>query len=358
MGRISFMTARRLCAAAIAVGLCMAWPARGQMVGAADPTPRVVASDGPRQAASPRRAYRQPPAYVAVPAAARDRAEKQILIAARSDDAFVRCNAMEASEYLPQRTASLVAIGMRDPNPAVRFAALTILGKLKLVSLAPAAKQYLHDQHPSVRAAAMFALHRCGDPVDITPLASMLESDSPGVRSNTAMLLGMMGHPHAVAMLKDKAHLGMRQATPQQAALMRLQFAEAAVRLGDDLTMDAIRSGAFSQFEEVRVLAVSMMGRLRDRQMEPALQDMLDQDPVELRLAAADALARMGRPQGLDVLLKASQSPVPMVRAQAAMALGGFPHDEAAKTLVRLQDDRSQQVRIAAAAAILRRSAR
>ena len=90
--------------------------------------------------------------------------------------------------------------------------------------------------------------------------------------------------------------------------------------------------------------------------MEAALAGMLDGPPVELQVAAAQALATMDRSRGLNVVLVAAGSPAATVRAQAAMALGSFREPAASDKLARMLDDPDPQVRIAAAAAVLRRA--
>lgn len=278
----------------------------------------------------------------------------QILTCAQAQDPFLRANAIEAAQHLPQRVMPLVQRGLDDPHPAVRFAALATAGKLQLIQLAPACARLLEDDATAVRAAALFALRRCGQKIDITPLAQMLISQDPSLRGNVAMLLGMMGDPSATPMLKELARYPMPRASAVQEAIVRIQTAEALVKLGDDSALSALRSGAFAQFDEVRVLAVSMMGQLHDQRMEKAFIGMLDQPPIELQIAAAASLAHTRRFDGLSIVLNACDSQFPTVRAQAAIALALFPRPQAQPSLEKLLTDPDQTVRLAAAAAVCR----
>ena len=288
--------------------------------------------------------------------AAEQRALAQLLAAVKSDDRFLRANAIEAASFMPRRAAAMVTLGLKDESPVVRFAALAVLGKLKLTELAPDARRLLSDKDLSVLAAALFALGQCGGEVDLSRMAQLLASPHPGTRANVALLLGMAGDPSAIPLLREAARRPLQQTSPQQAAIVRLQIAEAVVKLGDEDALDAIQAGAFSQFGEVRILAVAILGRLRDRQMQPALTGMLSRPPVELQVAAAEALAAMGRYHGLEAVLSASRSSIPTVRGQAAISLARFPQREAGDRLLELLDDREALVRVAAAAAVLRRS--
>ncbi len=285
---------------------------------------------------------------------ARDRAIEQIVACSRSQDPFVRANAIEAAQLMPRRVVPMIQLGIQDANPAVRFAALVTIGKLRLTEMAPTAQRLTDDPSASVRAAALFAGYRCQQQPDISPFAAMLTSVNPTVRGNAAMLLGLMDDRGAVEMLKELAATPMPRANPVQEAIVRLQVAEAIVKLGDDSALNAIRASVYSQFDEVRVLAVSMLGGLSDRRMEKALAQLLLEPPIELQVAAAGTLTQLGRPEGLPVILQACGSPVPTVRAQAGITLGYFRSRSAAQALLALLEDPHQAVRLSAAAGILR----
>jgi len=279
---------------------------------------------------------------------------EQILASSRSKDPFLRANAVEALQSLPNRVVPLIGLALDDEHPAVRYVALVTIGMLHLHDIAPVARMLLKDSSGSVRAGAMFALRQCELPVDISPLAPMLAEQNPSLRGNVAMLLGQMGDRSAVVMLKDLAGTPMPRAAAVQGAIVRVQIAEALVRLGDDSALNALRAGAYSQFDEVRVLAVSIMGRLNDRRMESAFEQMLKGPPIELQITAASALARLGKRQGVQIVQKACDSSIPTVRAQAALALALFPGDTANQKLADLLQDPIEQVRLSAAAAVYR----
>jgi HEAT repeat protein len=282
-----------------------------------------------------------------------DQARTQVEQSAASPDPYLRANAMEALGHAGQTTVALLRRGLSDEHRAVRFAALVMAGRLQARELADDARPKLADPDASVQAAARFALARCGQSVSLTPLSGMLASPEPTTRANAAMLLGMLGDRSAVPMLKELAATPMTRASAVQIALVRLQVAEALVQLGDEAALDAIRSGLYSPFDEVRVLAVTLMGKLGDRRMESALAELLDKPPVELQIAAAAALARLARPQALPVLRTAAESKLTAVRAQAAFALSHFPGDEPRALRQALLHDPEEQVRLAAAAAVL-----
>lgn len=332
-----------------------------------------------------------PPASTQI-AGAKKKATEQILLSARSKDPFLRANAIEAIGTVPDRARPMAQLALKDPHPAVRFAAATTVGRLKLDGMGPAIREAVKDADPSVRAAALFAATQLNLGLDVSELASLLGSDDPGVRANTAMLLGLMKDTGARAMMREIGERPLPRNVPTgRQSLYRIQLAEAMVQLGDEGALEAIRAGAYSSFDEVRILSVQAMGRLRDRRMEPALVRIQNDGPIQLRLAAAQALAQMGAPVNTGMVLKAAaygheqamtdaqemakrggepqdrayvdrlvsdgnmrQDVAGAVRAQAAFVLGLLDNPQTAAKLVSMLDDPAESTRLATAAAVLR----
>ena len=298
-------------------------------------------------------------------ASTHDRAIEQIITSSRSDDPFLRANAIESAHDLPERVVQFVHLGMRDESPVVRFVAVATVGKLKLADLMGSVEKLHDDVSPSVRAAVLFALRCCGRPVDLSPLADMFVQPDPTLRGNVALLLGELGEPSAIDMLKilSKAPLD-RTLIVEQEEIVRIQIAEAMVLLGDDLALEVLRASAYSPYDEVRIIAVRALGSVVDRKFERGLINLLDQNPIELKLAAAESLALITQPHDpnrarveKEVLLRAmtgARWDAPAVRAQAALVLSTLNSPAAAAWRARLLDDSHEQVRLAAAAAIIR----
>lgn len=303
-------------------------------------------------------------------AGVRSQAIHEVLLAFHSDNAVMRTNALEAIEPIRDRARPLAEIGLGDKSVPVRFAALMTVGKLQLKSLADQAKAMIHDKNPSIRAAAIFAAHQCGLNVSIAPLAGLFASPDPTVRGNTALVLGQMGNRSAVAMIQDLAQQPMPRASESRQAVVQLQVAQVLLNLGDEKALDVLRAGAYSPYDEVRILAVQMLGKAQDHRMAAAFQQMIHQNPIQLQVAAAEALARMGDRSGQPEVLKAASmtaqdagddtnaqasagSDAAGVRAQAAFALGVLRTHASISKLINLLSDDAASVRLAAAAAII-----
>ena len=296
----------------------------------------------------------QKPAVTIPDAQTQRQAIEQIITASKAEDPFLRANAIESAQWLPDRALQLVQLGLTDENPAVRFTAVVMVGKLELPTLVQPVSALRDDPSASVRAGALFALKRCGQQVNLSPMAAMLVQPDATLRSNVAMLMGKLGDDSAIPVLRSLANApSPRDFSLEQDAIVEVQVAEALVALGYEPGLEVLRASAFSPYYEVRITAVRALGFYSDRKFHTALVNMLGQDPVELRLAAAESLARMGSDQGLVVVLAGSEFDLPPVRAQAALALRLFTDELARQRRNALLSDSSQQVRVAAAAAIL-----
>jgi len=269
--------------------------------------------------------------------AAREKAERIITDMSRNEDPFIRANAMEATASAGQIAMPLLHIALEDTHPAVRFAALTAIGKRQERSMQAAIERRVEDENASVRAAALYALSRIDAKPDMSPLAQMLASQSVTQRSNAALLLGLAGDESAVPMLKEMARVPLVRAAPVSESIVNIQIAEAMALLGDHDAMQVVRAGLFSQYDEVRVLCAQILGRLEDHSMNAALRTLVDQNPVELRLAAAKALGSLGETAPIPVLLEGTDSEIATVRSQAALGLSVFRTSDARAAAGTLQ---------------------
>jgi HEAT repeat protein len=334
----------------------------------------------------------QPADFDAVLAAARPRALELVLAAAQSDDVALRAHALEAAHWLPERAAPLLGPGLDDPSPVVRFVAAVTIGKLQLRQMAPAIQQRLAQEQAQAQrwdrlieeqrlyasadqlhlseanasavrsawAADLFALRRCGQEPDLSPLAAMLTHEDGRLRGNVVMLLGLLGDRSAVALLQDRVRLALPRDQAVNKALLNLQYAEALVRLGQTSYLQAVRAAIFSPFPEVRVLALCLVGDLDDRTQVGALVNLLTDknvETMEVRLAAAGALAQLGDRRGSEVILACAGSGEPRLRGFAAKALGALRDPAAGVALAGLLRDPDPQVRLAAAAAVFQAGA-
>ncbi|MGQ0628177.1 MAG: HEAT repeat domain-containing protein [Phycisphaerales bacterium] len=296
----------------------------------------------------------------------REMALTAITKSAASPSAEERANALEAMLSAPGRVEPMAQRALMDESAGVRAVAAKVVGRAKLTRLTRFVEPLLNDPSPFVRVNAIYALSRCGRPIDPAPLASALRDPRPAVRAETAFVLGELGNPSALSMLRDAAKDPMPLADPGAVRLMRLQLAEAMVKLGDLNAIEEIRAALYPSRPEdleATALAVQIIGQVNDEKSAYQLKRialMNDQRagamPAEVRLGCAGVLAKIGLPRGEGSFIAdefaANQSP--SLRAQSAAVYGATGRAGNLPRLREMLSDPEPLVRVAAAAAIVK----
>lgn len=305
-------------------------------------------------------AYRDPVARATL----RERALAVLASSATNGLPEERANAIEGLTTTPGRLYPQVQRGVVDPVVGVRSVAAMSVGRSKLQAATDLVRPLLTDPAPQVRLAAMYALHQAGEPVDLTPMASLMLSGDIKVRSQAAFLLGEMGDPTALGLLREAGRGAVSKAGPADIRLFDLQVAEARIKLGDDGPLQDVRAALFParpEDLEATALACQILGQVRDRASVNRMIALIKpQDesnkvmPAEIRLAAAAALARLGQPHGSPLANQYRTHPNDALRAQAAFVLGETGRIENLPVLEGMMGDSVGRVRVAAGAAIVR----
>jgi HEAT repeat protein len=154
--------------------------------------------------------------------------------------------------------------------------------------------------------------------------------------------------------------------SPASARVVELQIAEAMVKLGDDEQIEVIRAALFAPEKEgeITALACAICGEIGDQAYAPTLADIamrtgVRREATAVRIAAAQAVGRVsagsaGARAVVSVPLDLLADQDPMIRAQAAAAVGHFRESAHEASLVSLLGDPDPFVQVAAAGAILR----
>jgi HEAT repeat protein len=313
-----------------------------------------------------------------VRATLRERSIETLERAAANAAPLLRANGLEGLLATPSRAEPAVVDALGDGNPGVRFVAAMSAGKLGLVETIGIVRPLLDDPDPRVRMAAMYALTRFGRNIDLTPLARRLQDPAISVRAQAVFVLGEIGDDSAVPMLREAyarmptaAARGSRAAV--ESSLMRLQVAEALLKLGENDLESVVRSAlhpGHREQVEAAVLAAQIIGELQLDGATSQLVRVIEQPapgsaenddvrerrylwPLEMRLAAARALAQMGDLGGVFVADLAFTHPSPAVRSQAAFVYGEAARPLDLAKLELMLDDPNPMVAVSAAAAML-----
>lgn len=300
----------------------------------------------------------------------RERAVDLLNAAATGENPQYRANAIEALSATPARLERIAGPALHDQNLGVRSVAAIVIGRTGLCDLAPAVRPLLDDPSPFVRISAIYTLQRCDHRVDPTPLASYLINDpSPRVRAHAAFVLGELGNPSALKLLRYAARPSvLPNGLPAEVRLYQLQLAEAMAKLGDEKQLQTLRAALYPSRPEdleATALAVQILGAIRDRGSIDQLiyltayrNEKSQQMPAEVRLAAAASLAQLGYPQGSFIADEFYQSEKAALRGQAAFVYGEIGKAENLAKLEPMLEDPDGAVRVAAAAAILKIASR
>lgn len=279
--------------------------------------------------------------------ALQQRAIDQIVASTKSQDPFARAHAVEGAKQLPADVrAGVIAASLEDPAPVVRFAGLMSAGDLRLWALQGQAQKLLAaDQDKTVQAGAIYLLHRTGNKSYSHTYERFATDKDRAVRANTAMLLGMLGEPSASKVLEYQMH--------DNDPMVRLQAAESMWRLGNRDVLEYLVSTTISRYPDDRMIAALALAQPRNPQVAEHLRGMLTSNYSEVSLVAARAMGMLGLDEGYGVAMAGVSSPDARQRQLAAMAFGAIGRMDSQQMLGKLLSDNDEDVRIAAASAIL-----
>jgi HEAT repeat protein len=264
-----------------------------------------------------------------------------------SNDPILRANAIEAIQNtIGPEGAESIKRGLNDQQAVVRFAAAMACGTLQLPDTHDTLWEMANaDDDPGVRVAARFALHRLGDKRLSHDLEKTAIDVNTSVRANTAMVLGRLGEPSALnvlkTMLNDREHV------------VRLQVFESMWRLGDKQGLENLVAGSMSQAPDDQIIATLALAEPRDKGVSGPIYSNLTSNYTEVALAAARAMGMLGEDVGYTVAMNGTRSVDPRVKVMSALALGAIGRSDAQPALARLLGDENPNVKLATATAIL-----
>jgi len=244
---------------------------------------------------------------------------------------------------------------LKDPYVPVRFAAVMAVGDTRYALARPKVEKLLEDPDENVRIAAAFCLFKLGSKEHLGIVRKAAVSSDQTARANAAVVLGKIGDKENLKILywmKKDSKSGDK---------VRFQAAEAIAGLGDEKIYKKLWAMLISVYADDRVMGIRGMGALGTTQAQNALISKLDDDVVEVRLAAAEQLGSLGdktgEPEVLDVFYKKltdnlADEDLERVNVLTALAAGQIGTPAVARFLPRLLKDRSELVRIAAAKAV------
>lgn len=264
----------------------------------------------------------------------------------KSSDGLIRAHTIEAiKSSAPAPFESQIVASLDDEAPIVRTAAAMASGELKLVSALPALLKHVGDDDNFVQIAVRFALHKLGETRYTHDLELFARSDKPQIRGMTVMVLGMLGEPSAMKLLRPMQ--GDRSAT------VRLQVYEAMWRLGNEQGLANLAAAAISAYPDDQMVAFLALAQPRDTRVIEHVRAGLVADYEESRLVAARAMGMLGKDEGYVIAQNGVKSVDPRKRLLAALAFAAIGRKDAIDIVAPLLKDDNADVRLAAAQAVL-----
>ncbi len=210
---------------------------------------------------------------------------------------------------------------------------------------------------------SVYRLERDNEVEQLTDV--VVESDSPAVRQRAATALAEVNAE------SDVVDVLATVADEDDDRAVRAAAIDALDRLGDeaieryladavDATTDGaswVRSEALAEVldepvPELRIAAVTLLGRTGDAAAAPAVVDCLGDEDPRVRARAARACGRLADPRAVEPLLEQIDDEVAAVRREVATALGSIGGDAAASGLAETVEDPESGVRRAAVTAL------
>lgn len=273
-------------------------------------------------------------------------------------DPLVRANAIEVVAATRRiRLIPKVQRLLKDEFVPVRFAAALAVGDLEYSLGKKSVTELLKDENENVRLAALYALYKLGSSDNIVLLRRTIAAGDQTVRANAALLLGKTGDNSPLTM---KTLLWTLQ-RPDSGDMVRFQTAEAMAMLGDERIYPKLWTMLISAYADDRVMGIKAMGALGTLKARDALTTMLDDDIVEVRLAAAEQLGILKDNRGVPIVLDVftrnlaaglDKEALERLNVRTVLAIGRIGTPSLTGFLPRFLTDESKFVRIAAAMAV------
>jgi HEAT repeat protein len=308
---------------------------------------------GPGQRAAPIAAPYQPQ-----PGTPEAQAERIVVEGLNDPDSHIRTMAIEvvsATRWI--RLMPKVQSLLSDRAVPVRFFAAVAIGDLRYDPAANAVSSLLNDADANVKTAAGYAMMKLGHAEYFRLFRDAITSPDQTVRANAALLLGKSGNQEARKLL----YWTLQRSDSDEKVIS--QALESIAMLGDERIYPKLWTRLISAYADDRVAGIRAMGMLGTAQAKNALVTMLDDPVLEVRLAAAETLGKLGDAVGeaevQQVFDKNSLAGMDVqsqerVKLLVAAAIGEIGTPSLTGRLPTLLGDPSQAVRLTAAKAVLR----
>jgi HEAT repeat protein len=268
--------------------------------------------------------------------------------------AYMRNHAIEiAAETQQRQLMPDILEALDDSAVAVRFTAAVAAGDMACDNCKDQIKKSLEDENENVRIGAAYAMIRLGDTSVLPKIRTAAVSTDPVIRANALLLLGKLQN-------RDDMEL-MYQAfrDTETTDRVRMQAVESLARLKDTrIYRSKLWPLLISKYADDRVMGIRGMGALGTMEAKEAIQTMLQDDILEVRLCAAEELGKLGDQGGMKQMVSYFQTnpdlnQATMDTSAGVMAIGRMKAVALTGYLAKALDSQSTYIRLAAAQSVL-----
>ena len=272
----------------------------------------------------------------------------------RDDNPAIRANAVEiVVETGRKDLMSQIMQHLEDPSVPVRFGATVAIGDMECFGCMQQVGPLLNDSDENVRVAAAYTMVKLNQPKFHEMVRKATSSADQTVRANAVLLIGKLGNRDDLPLLYEV----MSNANSMDK--VRIQTVESIARLGDErIYRSKLWALQISKYADDRVMGIRGMGALGTREAKNAVGTMLIDDVPEVRLAAAEQLARLGEKHGEDEVFDYFQTnpdldKIDMANGMAVMAIGRLNSPRLNRHLPEALNSKSPFIRLFAAQSVL-----
>jgi HEAT repeat protein len=205
----------------------------------------------------------------------------------------------------------------------------------------------------NVRIAAAYSLAKLNRPQFVEMIRAAAKSNDQTVRANAALLLGKLGNPDNIELLYE-----VLQAN-DSIDKVRLNAVQSIALLGDErMYRSKLWALLISKFADDRVMGIQGMGALNTAESRNAIITMLQDDILEVRLAAAEQLAQLGDKSGEEEVYEYFKTRPDLNKAgmgneMAVRAIGSLKSTRLNSELTKALDSQSPYIQLLAARSVL-----
>ncbi len=260
------------------------------------------------------------------------------------EDALVRYSAIKSLSYLdgfdPDYLRTATYLESYDMSPRVRSESSNLLGDAirdlwgKMKSPAEDERKFALERvdqligargftglllnmssskYPEVRQKMLALVKEKPDKIFAGGARGLLNESDMTTRKLAAIALGEIGDRESIPLLKE----GLKHPDPEFKVLCARSLGMMGVKDAFPVAVVSLESSR----AEYQKIAAETLGYLKDKSASPALLRRLSDSELDVKIICAWALARMGKEEGLDLLVRLSEESVEPVRTSANIYL-------------------------------------